>query len=141
MHRFKVSYVLDPTHCFSRVTTQKLHILKSCGFVTIQMLVLQRNIIQMEQMHKIMNNFPFTRMFRFSTPIITHVIQEMSRSLSTKVSWNLYNLVKIRRIMITNVSIFSIYESSFQNVIKISSTIYHNKTKVPGKSSKFWVQL
>ena len=59
------------------------------------------------------------------------MIQKTSGSLSTKVSWNFYDLVKFHRIMImimiTNVTISSIYESLFQHLIKTLPTIYHNK--------------
>ena len=63
------------------------------------------------------------------------MIQKTSGSLSTKVSWNFYDLVKFHRIMkmimimimITNVTILSIYESLFQHLIKTLPTIYHNK--------------
>ena len=65
--------------------------------------------------------------------------QKRSCSLSPKVNWNFYDMIKIRLIMIRNVNIFTIYESLLQNVTKILPTIYHNKTKVPRKMRKFRV--
>ena len=50
-------------------------------------------------------------------------------------------MVKTFLTLINNVNIFTIYESLRQNVIKMLPTIFKNKTKVMGDSSKFWVQL
>ena len=46
-------------------------------------------------------------------------------------------MVKINLIIINKVNIFTIHESLLEHVINILLTIYQNKTKVLGKSSKF----
>ena len=43
--------------------------------------------------------------------------------------------------MINNVNIYTIYESLCQNVMRILSTIYQNKTKLLKDSRKFRVHL
>ena len=50
-------------------------------------------------------------------------------------------MVKTFLTLINSVNIFTIYESLRQNVIKMLPTIFKNKTKVMGDSSKSWVQL
>ena len=67
------------------------------------------------------------------------MIQKRSCNLSTKVNRNFCDIVKIRLTMADNVNIFTICESLLQKVIKILQIIYQNKSKVPGKMSKFWV--
>ena len=49
--------------------------------------------------------------------------------------------VKIRLIMINNVTIFTICECLLLNLIKILPIIYQKKTKDPAKSDKYWVYL
>ena len=39
--------------------------------------------------------------------------------------------------MINDASIFTIYESILQNIIKFLLTVYQSKTTVPGKSTGF----
>ena len=48
-------------------------------------------------------------------------------------SLHFYDMVKTRLIMINNVNIYTIYKSLPQNVIKVLSTTYLNKTKVSEK--------
>ena len=52
------------------------------------------------------------------------MFQKRSCSLSTKVNWNFYDMIKVRFI----VNIFTIYESLLLNVMKILQTILKNKT-------------
>ena len=54
------------------------------------------------------------------------------------ISLHFYDMVKTRLIM---VNISTIYKSLPQNVIKVLSTTYLHKTRVPEKSFKFQVQL
>ena len=65
------------------------------------------------------------------------MIEKRSRSLSTKVNSNFYDMVKVCLIMINNVNI--IYESLIENVMKTLPTIYQQETKASGKTSKFRV--
>lgn len=65
------------------------------------------------------------------------MIEKRSRSLSTKVNSNFYDMVKVCLIMINNVNI--IYESLIENVMKTLPTIYQKETKSSGKTSKFRV--
>ena len=67
------------------------------------------------------------------------MIRNRSCSLSAKVKWNFYDMIKIPLIMIKNVIIFTIHESLLQNVMNILPTIYLNKTKVLGEINKFRV--
>ena len=63
------------------------------------------------------------------------MIQKRSCSLSTKVNWHFYGMVKIRLVM-KNVNILTINESLLKNGIKILPTIYQ-KLKFPGKVISF----
>ena len=65
--------------------------------------------------------------------------QSRSCSVSTKVDWNFYNIVKTYLIMINNVNYLTIYVSLLQNIIKLLSTTYQNKTKDLGKVRKLLV--
>ena len=62
------------------------------------------------------------------------MIQKRSRSLRTKVNKPLYDIVKVRVIIIQKVDIFAMYETLFENVITILPITYQNKTKMPGKN-------
>ena len=62
------------------------------------------------------------------------MIQNRSCSLSTKVNRPFYEMVKIFVIIISNVSIFTIYETLFENVKTILPITHQNKTKMPEKS-------
>ena len=53
--------------------------------------------------------------------------------LNNKVNRHFYDMVKICIIIIWNVNIFTIYDTSFENVMRILPTTYQNKTKMPGK--------
>ena len=61
------------------------------------------------------------------------MIQKKSCSLSTKVNRPFYDMVKIRVIIISIVTIFTIYETLSENVITTLLITYQNKTKMPGK--------
>ena len=45
-------------------------------------------------------------------------------------------MVKICVIIIQNANTFTIYETLFENVITISPITYQNKTKMPGKKTR-----
>ena len=47
-----------------------------------------------------------------------HIIQTISRNLSTKVKLYFHDVVKTHLLMINNVNIFTIYESLLRNAIK-----------------------
>ena len=47
----------------------------------------------------------------FKSSQVTYIIEKRSYSLSTKVNWHLYDMVKIQLMMINNVNIFTIYKS------------------------------
>ena len=56
-------------------------------------------------------------------------------------SLHFYDMVKTCLIMVNNVNIYTTYKSLPQNVIRVLSTTYLNKTRVPEKSFKFQVKL
>ena len=66
------------------------------------------------------------------------MIQKRSCSLSSKVTRPFYDTVKIRFIIISNVIIFTVYETFFKKVIKILPITYQNKTTMPGKIGSAW---
>ena len=61
------------------------------------------------------------------------MVQKMSYSLSTKVNRPVYDMVKIRVIIIWSVNIFTKYET-FENGITILPITHQNKTKMRGKN-------
>ena len=69
------------------------------------------------------------------------MIQKRSCSLNTKVNRPFYDMVRIRIILMKNVNIFIIYETSFENLITILLITYQNKTKMPGKNRTCLVNL
>ena len=64
------------------------------------------------------------------------MIQKRSCSLSTKVNWNFYAMIKIRIIMINNANIFTIYESLYDSKTPWTFNRQFTKTKL-----KFWGKL
>ena len=69
-------------------------------------------------------------LFDFQSSQVSYI--ERSCSLRT----NVYEMVKIRVIIIQNVNVFAIYGTVFQGVLKILPITYQNKTKMPGKNKK-----
>ena len=63
------------------------------------------------------------------------MIQKRSCSLSAKVYWQFYDMIKVRLIMENNVKHLGTYTPARQK------DFIQNKTKVPKKSRKFQIQL
>ena len=69
------------------------------------------------------------------------MIQKRSCSLNTKVNRPFYDMVRIRITIMKNVNIFTLYETSFENIITNLSKTYRNKTKMHEKNRTCMVYL
>ena len=66
------------------------------------------------------------------------MIKKRLCSLNTKVNKPIYDMVKIRVIIIYNVMIFTIYVALLANAITVLLIIHQNKPKMTGKIEHVW---